>query len=123
MTAGLLGAAFHDLPGPIVYFSSAYLESLDGRMFPSGQALFAMGQHAQASQAEPPGGHLLRSPNFVALAEECAASRIWAGAHFSAAAVESKRLAEIIVSRALGAAPALRKTQAMVRLGGGGPGS
>jgi hypothetical protein len=37
---------------------------------------------------------------------DCASSRIWAGAHFLAAEVESKRLASIIVSRALGATPA-----------------
>lgn len=121
--AGVLEAAFPDVAGPIVYFSSASLESLDGRTLPTGQPLFAMGQHAQASQAEPPGGSLLRSGSLAELAEDCATSRIWAGAHFSAAAVESKRLAKIIVTRALGAVPGLDTAQLTLRLGNGGPGS
>jgi len=102
--AGILEAAFPNLREPIVYVSSAYLPSLDGRTFPSGQPQFTMGQHAQVNQMEVPGGRLLRSASLAALAEDCATSRIWAGAHFSAAAVESKRLAQIIVSRALGQA-------------------
>jgi hypothetical protein len=98
--AEVLEAAFPDHAGPIVYLSSAYMEPLSG-----GGALpptsFAMGQHAQSDLGDAPGGKERRFSGFGVAAENCASSRIWAGAHFSAAEVESKRLANIIVRKAL----------------------
>jgi hypothetical protein len=98
--AGVLEAAFPNLAGPIVYLSSSHLEPLaGGATLPP--TIFGMGQHAQSDQGEAPGGSERRFSTFDAAAENCASSRIWAGAHFSAAEVESKRLAGIIVRQAL----------------------
>jgi hypothetical protein len=98
--AEVLEAAFPNLTGPIVYLSSAHTEPLSG-----GEALpptiYGMGQHAQSEQGPAPGGSERRFSSFGAAAENCSTSRIWAGAHFSAAEVESKRLASIIVRQAL----------------------
>jgi hypothetical protein len=80
---------------------------LDDRQTPAPPADFGMGQHAQPAQADAPGGSERRFPSLAAAAENCASSRIWAGAHFAAAEVESKRLASIIVVRALSATPAV----------------
>jgi hypothetical protein len=104
--AGVLGDAFSDL-GPIEYRSSVYLEPLGDRTTAAASASFGMGQHAQSVPANASaGGTALRFPSLDAAASNCASSRIWAGAHFPAAEVESKRLAGIIVRRALGATPA-----------------
>lgn len=105
--AGVLEAAFPDLTDPIVYPSSAHTAPLDDRQTPAPPADFGMGQHAQPAQADAPGGSERRFPSLAAAAENCASSRIWAGAHFAAAEVESKRLASIIVVRALSATPAV----------------
>jgi hypothetical protein len=105
---GVLEDAFPNLAGPIVYLSSANLERLDGSAPPAAPTSFGMGQHAQSDQTKLAGGTERRFPSLAAAAEECASSRIWAGAHFSAAERESKRLADIIVRRALEAAPATR---------------
>jgi hypothetical protein len=104
--AGVLEAAFPDLAGPIIYLSSAHLEPL-GPAFPKAPSNFAMGQHAQTSPAQPPGGSLLSFSSLADAASDCANSRIWAGAHFTASKDESKRLASIIVERALSATPAV----------------
>ncbi len=104
--AGVLQAAFPDLTGPIVYLSSAHMEPLDGAATPLPPASYGMGQHAQSDNAELSGESFLRFPSLAAAAADCASSRIWAGAHFPAAEVESKRLASIIVRRALEATPA-----------------
>ena len=104
--AEVLEAAFPDLAGPIVYPSSAHLEPLDGVAVPLSPASYGMGQHAQSGEPKAPGGSERRFPSLAAAAEECASSRIWAGAHFSGAEVESKRLAGIIAHRALTATPA-----------------
>jgi hypothetical protein len=104
--AGVLEAAFPDLAGPIVYRSSAHMDPLDGRATWVSPTSYSMGQHAQSAQAEAPGGSERSFPTLAAAATECASSRIWSGAHFPAAEVESKRLASIIVSRALRATPA-----------------
>lgn len=100
--AELLEAAFPDLAGPIVYLSSSHMEPLSGggALPPT---LFGMGQHAQSDPGDAPGGKERRFSTLGLAAENCASSRIWAGAHFSAAEVESKRLANIIVHKALGA--------------------
>jgi hypothetical protein len=62
---------------------------------------YGMGQHAQHVSGDVPGGSERRFPTFRAAAENCSDSRVWAGAHFPAAEIESKRLADIIVHRAL----------------------
>jgi hypothetical protein len=103
--SGVLEAAFPELVGPIVYLSSAHMKPLEGFPIPVSPTSFGMGQHAQSGQAEAEGGSERRFPSLLAAAEECASSRIWAGAHFLAAEVESKRLASIIVRRALAATP------------------
>ena len=98
--AGVLETAFPNLPAPVVYLSSAHMEPLGGGA-PLPPTIYGMGQHAQSDLGEAPGGSERRFSNFGAAAENCARSRIWAGAHFSAAEVESKRLANIIVHQAL----------------------
>jgi hypothetical protein len=108
--AEVLEAAFPALAGPIVYPSSAHLDPLDGVAVPASPPGYGMGQHAQAGGPKAPGGSERRFPSLAAAAEECASSRIWAGAHFSAAEVESKRLAGIIAHRALTATPAAAVT-------------
>jgi hypothetical protein len=103
--AGVLEAAFPDLTGPIVYSSSAYMTPLNDREISLPPADFGMGQHAQPARVDAPGGSEHRFPSLAAAAENCASSRIWAGAHFPSAEVESKRLANIIVRRTLNATP------------------
>ncbi|MBV9949925.1 MAG: hypothetical protein JOZ69_23990 [Myxococcales bacterium] len=112
--SGVLEDAFPDLAGPIEYPSSAHLEPLSGEPEPPAPPESGgMGQHAQPVQrgADAPGGSSRTFPTFAALAENCADSRVWAGAHFAAAGAESKRIAVIIVHRAVSAsavrAPAL----------------
>jgi membrane-associated phospholipid phosphatase len=104
--AGVLQGAFPDLADPIVYLSSARLDPLDGLTTSTSSATYGMGQHAQSGQAEGVGGNERRFPTLAAAATDCASSRIWAGAHFLAAEIESKRLASIIVRRALSATSA-----------------
>jgi hypothetical protein len=108
--AGVLEAAFPDLAGPIVYLSSSHLEPLSGPATPAPTTIYGMGQHAQSAPAEAPGGSELRFPSLAAAATNCASSRVWAGAHFWAAEVESKRLATIIVRQALAATPAVAES-------------
>jgi hypothetical protein len=106
--AEVLQAAFPAL-GPITYRSSAYFEPLHGSKAPPPET-FGMGQHAQPSAA-PPGGRSIEFPTLAAAADNCADSRIWAGAHFMAAKVESQRLASLIVQHALAAVPARAPAQ------------
>jgi hypothetical protein len=101
--AGVLEDAFRDLSGPIVYISSAYMEPASGS--DPTVAAVSMGQHAQWGDAEAPGGRERAFPSLEAAASDCSNSRVWAGAHFAAAEIEAKRLASVIVQRALGAAP------------------
>jgi hypothetical protein len=103
--AGVLEGAFPDLAGPIVYLSSAHLDPLDGRALPADVTTYGMGQHAQPVLSQAPGGSALRFPSLTAAADNCANSRIWAGAHFRAAETESLRLAGLIVRQALSATP------------------
>jgi len=98
--AGVLAAAFPDLGGPIRYLSTAQVDPL-GPAIPADTADFGMGQHAQWTQTQAAGERALLFPSLAAAATDCASSRIWAGAHFAAAREESKRLARIIVERAL----------------------
>jgi hypothetical protein len=99
--AGVLEGAFPSLDGSIVYASSAYMDPASGSE--TSAAPVSMGQHAQWARGETPGGRERRFASLDAAANNCASSRIWAGAHFAAAEVESKRLAGIIVQRALAA--------------------
>jgi hypothetical protein len=82
------------------------MDPLNGPETPVPATIYGMGQHAQSGRPEEAGGSELRFPSLAAAARDCASSRIWAGAHFPAAEVESKRLASIIVRRALSATPA-----------------
>jgi hypothetical protein len=97
--AGVLRDAFPGLSGPVVYMSSAHTEPLAGAKL-APPADYGMGQHAQ-TVPDAPGGSSLTFESLDAVAENCAESRIWAGAHFPAAETESKRMAEIIVHRAV----------------------
>jgi len=108
--AGVLEAVFPDLPGPVVYLSSAHMLPLRGDTIPLPPTAYGMGQHAQTAQADAwqaPGGSELRFPSLAAAATNCANSRVWAGAHLAAANDESKRIAGIIVHQALAAMPLL----------------
>jgi hypothetical protein len=103
--AGVLEAAFPDLEGPVVYESSAYMQPLTA---PTAAPVdLGMGQHAQWAGEEAPGGTERRFASLAAAAENCARSRIWAGAHFAAAEAESERLAGVIVRKARAAAPSV----------------
>jgi hypothetical protein len=104
--AGVLEAAFPELAGPIEYPSSAHMQPLSGAEVPVPPTDYGMGQHAQSLPGEAPGGSAHSFPSLAAAAANCANSRIWAGAHFRAAEVESERLANIIVGRAVNATPA-----------------
>jgi hypothetical protein len=106
--AGVLEAAFPELAGPITYRSSAYMEPL-GPEISVAPDNFSMGQHAQALRDRPPGGSELEFPSLAAAANDCANSRIWAGAHFAASKLESRRLAQLIVERALDGSPAVSR--------------
>jgi hypothetical protein len=58
-----------------------------------------------AVDARPPEAR--RFPSVLAAAEECAASRLWAGVHFRSAQAEGQRLGRAIAARALAALPPL----------------
>jgi hypothetical protein len=105
--AGVLEAAIPNLAGPIEYLSSAHMQPLRSSATAVSPNSYGMGQHAQSAQVEAPGGDERRFPSLAAAATNCANSRIWAGAHFPAAEVESERLASIIVRRVLEATPAV----------------
>jgi hypothetical protein len=105
--ASVLESAFPDIAGPIVYVSSASMDPASGSD-PS-VAVVSMGQHAQWGDTEAPGGRERRFPTLEAAANDCSNSRIWAGAHFAAAEVEAKRLAGVIVQRALLTVPPLSR--------------
>jgi hypothetical protein len=104
--AGVLEGAFVDLAGPIVYVSSAYMNPASGS--DPTVAAVSMGQHAQWGDTAAPGGRERRFATLEAAASDCSNSRVWAGAHFAAAEIEAKRLASVIVERALAAAPPVR---------------
>lgn len=95
--AAVLGAAFPDLRGPVVYFAQS------GR--PADDEV-GMGQHAQGR--DEGGNTARRFPDLAAAAEECSDSRIWAGAHFRSADEESRRVAQEIARRAQAAVPQLQ---------------
>ena len=97
VAAGLLDAVFGPGFGPVTYAARSAAA-------PAGPAGPEMGQHAQP---QPGGLHVVerRFPSVDAAAAECAASRIWAGAHFRSAAAESRRVADEIVAAALRTLP------------------
>jgi hypothetical protein len=113
--AGVLEAELPAFAGAVQYNSSSYMEPLGPRRDATPQVSYGMGQHAQAASARPPGGPALRFPSLADAATNCSDSRIWAGAHFAAAELESKRLAAIIVARALTATPLLNSRPAQSR--------
>ena len=96
--AGMLVGALGSDVGPVTYVAQSALVT-------ERPSATGMGQHEQ------PGGltEVRRVfPALTAAAEDCAKSRIWAGAHFNSANEESRRLASMIVSRALDSLPRLR---------------
>ena len=93
--AGMLRAAFPDLREPVSYPWHVGSEA------PHVEA--GTEHHRMNGQEEP---HRLFA-SLDAAADECALSRIWAGVHFRAGDEEAKRLADIIVKRALTTVPPL----------------
>ena len=101
--AGLLRAVFGDKP--ITY------HPLGGKE-PAFAAATGMGQHAQLGV---PGAVLREFPSLSAAAQNCADSRIWAGAHLRSADEEARRIAGVIVERALASVPAVLPDHADAR--------
>ena len=93
--AGVLETAFPDLREPIVYISEQ-----DSASRPDFG--MSMGQHAQAGYNTDP---VRKFSSLAAAAENCALSRIWAGAHLRAADDEAQRMAGIIIQRAARSVP------------------
>ena len=97
--ASLLAAALGWAPGPIRYVAL--------RGAPQAEATaIGMGQHVQPIPAAVAPERDF--PNLAAAAEDCAHSRIWAGAHFPAADEEARRIAGAITRRAMASVPPLR---------------
>ena len=96
--AGILRAAFPNLRDPISYPWHVGNEAPHAETAP--------GHHRAVGEEQQEEPHRLFA-NLEAAADECAMSRIWAGAHFRAGDEESKRLADIIVARALTTVPRL----------------
>ncbi len=96
--AMVLQAAFPGLGGPVSYVAQP------GR--PADEAATSMGQHSLLADS---GIRAKRTyPSLALMAEDCADSRIWAGAHFHAADEEARRLGQVISSRAMAAVPSVR---------------
>lgn len=93
--AMVLQATFPDLTGPVSYVAQP------GRP-PEGTTM-GMGQHSKLADSGIRAKRTYRS--LAAMAEDCAESRIWAGAHFRAAVTEARRVAQLISRRALAAVP------------------
>ena len=84
--------------GGVTYVAQVSGESPLSDFLPMG-----MGQHRQPAQV---GGRFERKfASLSAVAEECAESRIWAGAHFRSGLVEAGRLGREIASRATASVP------------------
>lgn len=95
----VLQAAFPNLAGPVSYVAQP------GR--PPEGITMGMGQHSKLADS---GIRAKRTyQTLAAMAEDCAESRIWAGAHFRAAVTEAKRVAQLISHRALAAVPSAPK--------------
>ena len=89
-----LQAAMPDLRAPITYVAQPGAPASDN---------VGMGQHAQTRpQTRAPRRTF---PTLLDAAEECANSRIWAGAHFRPANEESRRVGQMIARRAAAAVP------------------
>jgi hypothetical protein len=94
--SAVLQRTFEDV-GSVTYVAQASGESaLDS--LPVG-----MGQHGQLGYMV--GRFERRLPSLDATAEECAESRIWAGAHFRPGLDEARRLGQLIATRAAAALP------------------
>ena len=96
--AGVLSAVFGRLASPVTYVAQTGVPQAE-------KAAIGMGQHQQIGRTTP---SERRFPSLAAAAQECANSRIWAGAHFRTANNEASRIADGIVGRALAAVPPLR---------------
>lgn len=92
--AMIIAAEFPDVRTPIDYVAQT------GR--PANDTI-GMGQHAQGF--EPGEDHVRRFANVGVAAEECADSRIWAGAHFRSSDEASRMLAAELSRRARAAVP------------------
>jgi hypothetical protein len=104
--AGILETAFPGLNGPVLYIASTYIPPLRPDAYANQTpGNFGMGQHAQIVGDIGPS---LTFPSLAAAAENCALSRIWAGAHFHAADNEANRLANLIDRRAAASVPVLK---------------
>lgn len=96
--AGFLAAVFGRQASPVTYVAQTGVPQAE-------KAAIGMGQHMQIGHTIP---NERRFPTLAAAAQECADSRIWAGAHFRTANNEANRIADGIVGRALAAVPPLR---------------
>jgi hypothetical protein len=102
---GVLQEAFADWHRPIVYRASNDVSLVPAADYQGGGAeQFSMGQHRQTGTS----GEASRTfPNIAAAMEECYQSRIWAGAHFRTGEDEARRMAYVIVQRAIVSVPAI----------------
>ena len=96
--AGILAAAMPDVKGPIYYESRSAIANSTGRG--SGMGYNTTIDGREADPVKP-------FPTLAAAAEDCYDSRVWAGVHFRYAEDEARRVASLIVTRALAAAPPL----------------
>lgn len=97
--SAILKMAFGEV-GPITYVAQTSSES------PLDALTVGMGQHGQLGYTV--GRFERRYPSLDAAAEECAESRIWAGAHFRPGLEEADRLARHIAARAGAAVPPMK---------------
>ena len=97
--AMVLQGAFGEDVGAITYAS----QSGD---LPDFLLAIGMGQHFQPSGKGIPADRSF--PSLLASAEECAESRLWAGAHFRFGADEARRLGSVISAAAMAAVPPLK---------------
>jgi hypothetical protein len=106
-----LEAALGPDVGPITYVSLEGSEAAQAR-----SADFGMGQHAQPSVGQHAQLTTMqrlfarRYESLAAAAQECAESRIWAGAHFRPSIEEALRLARLISERAIAAVAPIGNT-------------
>ena len=109
--ADFLQRTFREASGSVRYISLAS----QGNLRRPGGTTFGVGQHADTGAGGAFDNIERIFPSLAAAAEDCAESRIWAGAHFRSANEESRRVAGLIVARALAAVPPLAQPAAKDR--------
>lgn len=100
--AAVLQAMFPAVAGPISYVAQPARPQADAPLGP--------GQHSRlaANKLADSGIRAKRTyQSLAAMAQDCADSRIWAGAHFRAANEEARRIGRVVSDRATTAVPAL----------------